>query len=60
MVYIYVGQNTKPKRASATALLHTGADMYKTGVGAGSSAGADKQPNRMQGNQEWTDGQAGR
>ena len=36
-----IGHHAKPKRASATAPLRTGADMCK-GVGAGSSAGADK------------------
>ena len=52
--------HAKPKRASATAPLCTEVDMCKTGVGAGSSAGADKEPNRRQSNHEWTDDQAGR
>ena len=34
--------------------------MCRTGVGAGSSAGADKGPDRRQSNHEWTDDQAGR
>ena len=34
--------------------------MCRTGVGAGSSAGADKEPNRRQSNHEWTYDQAGR
>ena len=34
--------------------------MCKTGVRAGSSAGADKEPDRRQSNHEWTDDQAGR
>jgi len=36
-----IGHHAKPKRA--TAPLRTGADMCRTGVGAGSSAGADKE-----------------
>ena len=55
-----IGHRAKPKRASATSPLRTGADMCKTGVGAGSSAGADKEPERWQSNHEWTDDQAGR
>ena len=43
-----IGHHAKPKRASATAALRTGADMCRTGVGAGSSAGADKEPDRRQ------------
>ena len=54
------GHHAKPKRASATAPLRTGADMCRTGVGTGSSAGADKGPDRRQSNHEWTDDQAGR
>ena len=34
--------------------------MCKTYVGAGSSAGAEKEPGRRQSNHEWTDDQAGR
>ena len=34
--------------------------MCRTGVGAGSRAGADKGPDRRQSNHEWTDDQAGR
>ena len=34
--------------------------MCRTGVGTGSSAGADKGPDRRQSNHEWTDEQAGR
>ena len=55
-----MGHHAKPKRASATAPLRTGADMCSTGVGAGSRAGADKGPDRRQSNHEWTDDQAGR
>ena len=55
-----IGHHAKPKRASATVPLHTGADMCKTGVGARSSAGADKEPDRRRSNHEWTDDRAGR
>ena len=55
-----IGHHTKSKRASATAPLRTGANMCRTGVGAGSSAGADKGPDRRQSNHERTDDQAGR
>ena len=55
-----IGRHTKPERASATAPLCTGADMCRTGVGAGSSAGADKEPDLRQSNHEWTEDQAGR
>ena len=48
------------KVASATAPLRTGADMCRTGAGAGSSAGADKGPDRRQSNHDWTDDQARR
>ena len=54
------GYHARPRRASATAPLRTGADMCRTGVGAGSSAGADKGPVRRQSNHEWTDDQARR
>ena len=55
-----IGHHAKPKQAPATAPLRTGADMCRTGVGAGSSAGADEGPDRRQSNHEWTDDQAGR
>ena len=55
-----IGHHARPRRASATAPLRTGADRCRTGVGAGSSAGADKGPDRRQSNHEWTDDQAGR
>ena len=54
------GHHARPRRASATAPLRTGADMCRTGVGAGSSAGADKGPDCRQSNHERTDDQAGR
>ena len=34
--------------------------MCKTGAGAGSNAGVDKEPDRRQSNHEWTNDQAGR
>ena len=46
-----IGHHAKPKRASATAALRTGADMCRTGVDTGSSSGADKGPDRRQSNQ---------
>ena len=55
-----IGHHARPRRESTTSPLRTGADMCRTGVGAGSSAGADKGPDRRQSNHEWTDGQAGR
>ena len=55
-----IGHRAKPKRTSATAPLRTGADMCKTGVGAGSSVGACKEPDRRQSNHERTADQAGR
>ena len=55
-----IGHHARPRRAWATAPLRTGADMCRTGVGAGSSAGADKGPDRRQSNHERTDDQAGR
>ena len=59
IVYTYIGNNAKPKRASATTPLRTGAGICRTGVGAGSSARADKGPERRQSNHERTDEQAG-
>ena len=55
-----IGHHARPRRASATAPLRTGADMCRTGVGTGSSAGADKGLDRRQSNHEWTDNHAGR
>ena len=52
------GHHAKLKRPSATVPLRTREDMCKTGVGAGSSAGADQEPNGRQSNHEWTDDQA--
>ena len=52
--------HARPMRASATAPLRTGADLCKTGSGAGKCAGAESEPVRRRGNHEWTDDQAGR
>ena len=60
MIIIIIGHHAKPKRASATAPLRTGADMCRTGVGAGSSVRPDKEPERRQSIHEWMDDQAGR
>ena len=59
-IYIYIRHHAKPKRAPATAPLRTGADMCKTGVGAGSSTGVYKEPDRRQSNYERTDDQSGK
>ena len=59
-IYKKNGHHARPRRASATAPLRTGADMCRIGVGAGSSAGAGKGPDRRQSNHEGTDDQAGR
>ena len=55
-----IGRHARPRQASATAPLRTGADMCRTGAGARSSAGADIEPNRRRSNYEWTDAQAER
>ena len=55
-----IGCNPRPRRASATAPLRTGADLCKTGACAGSSAGTDTGLTRRQSNHEWTDDQIGR
>ena len=55
-----MGHHAKPKRASATAALCARANVCITGVGAGSSAEGDKELNRRQSNQAWTDDQAER
>ena len=55
-----IGHHAKPKRASATAPLRTGADTCSTGADARSSTGAYKEADRRQSNHERTDDQAGR
>ena len=58
-----IGHHAKPKRACAWACplhAHRGEPLCKTGVGAGSSAGADKESDRRRSNHEWTGDQAGR
>ena len=52
--------HARPRRASATAPLRTGADMRKTGSGAGKRSGAKSDPVRRQDNHAWTEDQAGR
>ena len=55
-----IGYHARTRRASSTAPLRTGADMCKTGPGAGKRAGATSDPVRRRSNHEWTDDQAGR
>ena len=73
-VYIYVhinrkekeieeqgGHHARPRRASATAPLRTGADTCKTGSGSGKRSGAKSEPVRRRSNHEWMEGrQAGK
>ena len=59
-LFFLIGHHARPRRPSATAPLRTGADMCKTGAGAGSSAGADTAPKRRRSNHGWTDDQAGK
>ena len=54
------GHHARPRRASATAPLRTGADKCKTGSGAGKRSGAKSDPVRRRSNHAWTEDQAGR
>ena len=54
-----IGRHARPRRALATALLHTGADTCKTGSSAGKRAGAKSDPVRRRSNHAWMEGQAG-
>ena len=45
-----IGHHARPRRASATAPLRTGADMCKTGSGAGSGAEATTEQDRRRSN----------
>ena len=54
------GHHDRPRRASATATLRTGADMCKTGSGAGKRSGAKSDPVRRRSNHEWMEDQAGK
>ena len=51
-----IGHHARPRRASATAPLRTGADTCKTGSGAGKHAGAksDAIPRRTHSTKTWT------
>ena len=49
-----------PRRASATPPLRTGADMCRTGSGAGKRSGAKSYPVRRRSSHAWTEDQAGR
>ena len=55
-----IGHHTRPRRASATAPLRTGADMCKRGSGAGKCAGAKSNTVRRRSNHARTEDQAGR
>ena len=53
-----IGHHARPRRASATAPLRTGADTCKTGSGAGKRSGAKSDPVRRRSNHAWTEDQA--
>ena len=55
-----IQHHARPRRASATAPLRTGADSCKTGSGAGKRSGAKSDPVRRRSNHVWTEEQAGR
>ena len=55
-----IGNHARPRRASATAPLHTGADTCKTGSGAGKRSGAKSDPVRRRSNHAWAEDQAGK
>ena len=55
-----IGHHARPRRASATAPLRTGADTCKTGAGAGKRAGAKSAPVRRRSNHAWMEDQAGK
>ena len=55
-----IGHHARPRRASATAPLRTGADTCKTGSAAGKCAGAKSNIARRRSNHARTEDQAGR
>ena len=55
-----IGHHARPRRASATAPLRTGADTCKTGSGAGKRSGAKSDLVRRRSNHAWTGDQAGK
>ena len=55
-----IGHHARPRRASATAPLRTGADICKTGSAAGKCAGAKSNTARRRSNHTRTEDQAGR
>ena len=55
-----IGHHARPRRASATAPLRTGADICKTGSAAGKCAGAKSNTVRRRSNHARTEDQAGR
>ena len=52
-----IGHHARLRRASATAPLRTGADMFKTGSGAGKCSGAKPNTVRRRSNHAWTEEQ---
>ena len=55
-----IGHHARPRQASATAPLRTGADMCKSGSGAGKCSGAKSNTVRRRSNHARTEGQADR
>ena len=55
-----IGHHARPRRASATASLRTGADICKTGSAAGKCAGAKSNTARRRSNHARTEDQVGR
>ena len=55
-----IGNHARPRRASATAPLRTGADTFKIGSGAGKRSGAKSDSVRRRSTYAWTEDQAGR
>ena len=55
-----IGHHARPRRASATAPLRTGADTCKTGSDAGKRAGAKSDSVRRRSTNAWTEDQAGK
>ena len=58
--YKKIGHHARPRRASASAPLRTGADMCKTGSGPGKGAGAKSNTGRRRSNHARTEDQVGR
>ena len=54
-----IGHHARPRRASTTVPLRTGADTCKTGSGAGKRSGAKADSVRRRSNHAWMEDQAG-